>query len=99
MPKTFQDSFNKLVIERVDDVACVKAENAPEYKENKKEISRLFTELKQILGDKFKLLLELESAMSTSACITTYYAYRQGLKDSVLLRTEMGMEHPEKLVG
>ncbi|TEB08641.1 hypothetical protein Psch_02207 [Pelotomaculum schinkii] len=95
MPKDdFQEAFYGFVFERAFKVASYAAQQDPRSIELHKETHQAFDKIKEFLGGDNSLLLDLESAMNATACIVTEYAYRQGLKDGVALKAELGMEQP-----
>lgn len=88
MSKSFQESFTIFINDRTD-IAQNTMEKDPEYNEYNKEFYRIYNKIKVLVP--FDLISDLESAVNTREGIAIEHAYRQGLKDSVLLRQELGL--------
>ena len=89
MLSAFQDDFATLVFKRVGFSGNTLLVD-PQYIKFSKEEDRLTNEITQIIGDS-QLLFDLEEATNMIMSITAEHAYRQGLKDGIQLRQELGL--------
>lgn len=91
MSKTFHEDFYGFVFDRAQICAGDMAEKDIRFNTLSKEEDLLTEKIKNILGHNYKLLLEYESVFNSLTRLYTEYAYRQGLKDGVQLRQELGL--------
>lgn len=98
--ETFGKSFSEFIWNRIDEILSGSAVNNKERQKWSDESQKLREQIKTVLDEEHRRLFgkfqDAESAMFT---VDIEYAYRQGLKDGALLRAEMGMEDPERLVS
>lgn len=87
----FKDLFGEFIWERIN-LAISKESETPAEAEAAEEESQLFHKIKELLGEEnFRLLLDYESAASYSGSIETEKAYRQGVRDGMLFKEELGI--------
>lgn len=88
---TFQEAFSDLVFKRGVEFSENIASTDPVYIKYSDEESKLLKSIIYILGDNKNLLFDLESTMNTLASILAEHSYKQGLKDGIQLRQELGL--------
>jgi hypothetical protein len=92
MPNSLQGSFGKFIFERAFSIALDKGSIMdPERIKASENLNKITDNLKNLLGENFNLILDLDDATTTIFGIDIEYAYRQGLKDGVQLRQELGL--------
>lgn len=98
--ETFRKTFTDFIWDRIDEILANSAMNDKERQKWSDESQKLREQIKTVLNEEHRRLFgkfqDAETAMFT---VDIEYAYRQGLKDGALLRAELGMEHPDRLVG
>lgn len=81
MTKTIKDAFDKMCIERLDDIR--REDYMPEeYKEHLNRSSEILQELLSLVPeDKRQLVFELEEVYTAISALDEYHIYKIGLND------------------
>lgn len=88
---SLQESFNQFVMDRTDQIGNAML-NDSEYIRKQKEIKLLRKAISDYLPPEAKhLFMKYDDADNSLAVIETDYAYRQGLKDGIELKSIMGL--------
>jgi hypothetical protein len=100
LQNSFMESFTEFIWERINEVLTGPAMDDKERQKWSDESEKLRGQIKALLGrEHSQLFSDFQDATTARFAVDIEYAYRQGLKDGALFRTELGIEHPNRLVS
>jgi hypothetical protein len=97
---TFGESFTDFIWERINEILTGTAMDDEERRKWSDESSELRAQIKTVLDEEHRRLFgKFQDATTAMFTVDIEHAYRQGLKDGVLLKNELGMDTLDRLVS
>lgn len=95
----FKNSFQELVCQRIDEVTLSQARKDPKWQQCVREANDLYHRIEELLGEEHRdIIFEFDNAKIGILACEVEYVYRQGLKDGIALKEELGLNGISNLV-